>query len=153
MKKQLGTVLFSNLTKFPEFQGKPTGKYELTILLDEVQVADAEESGLQVSKKEYQGNDQFSAKFKTKFQLNGKKVVDKYKEPYVDSNKDLKEIPKGSRVVVFYTQRPYTMMGREGMTNDLRGILVLEEEVGIDFDEYAVDPNEEVDKHGEDLEF
>lgn len=151
MKKQRGTVLFSNITKPPVFNGASTGKFELSIILDDMQRADSEEAGLQVSVKEYNGSEQCSAKFKTKFSLNTTNVVDNKKKPYVDNDGNIKEIPRSSEVVVFYTQRPYTMAGKSGITNDLKAIMVLKETAGIDFDEYVDDiENQEVD---DDVEF
>lgn len=134
--KQVGTVLFSNIVTMPMFQGASTGKYELTITLDETQAADAETNGLSITRSEYQGTEQVKAKLKSKFLMSSKTCVDRLKAPYVDALGNLKEIPRGSRVAVFYTTKPYEMMGRTGVSNYLNAIQVIEENGTIDFDDY-----------------
>jgi hypothetical protein len=143
LKKQRGTVLFPNITSFPIYNGAPSTKYELTITLNDEQVADGETNELSYSTSEYQGNPQHKAKFKTKWKPTGDKVVDKYKKPFVDDTGTVREIPKGSEVIVYYTQRPYEMMGRKGVTNDLRAIQVLEESSGVDFEDFSEELSEE----------
>lgn len=138
--KQIGTVLFSNIVNQPVFQGSPTGKYELTITLDPSEAADAEANGLAITRSEYQGTEQVKAKLKTKFRLNEKSCVDRMKRPYVDDMNQLKEIPRGSKVAVFYTTKPYEMMGRTGVTNYLLAVQVIDENSGIEFDDYE-DPD------------
>lgn len=136
MKKQLGTALFSNITKHAEFNGQSTGKYELTIVLDEGQAADAQANGLQVMESEYNGETQYKVKFKSKFKLGAKDVVDRQKRPYVDELGNIKEVPKGSRVLVFTNPKPYTMMGKSGVTNYLAAIQVIEEATSVDFEDF-----------------
>lgn len=145
MKKQRGTILFSNLTDFPMFQGKKTDKYELTLLLDEEQATDAENDGLIVKEKEYQGNKQVTAKFKTKFRLKPKAFVDRFKKPFVDEESNIREVPRGSDVFVFYTQRSITMPSGVVVTNDLQGIQVIEEQTGITFEDFDSDLEIETD--------
>ena len=136
MKKQFGTVLFSNLTTFPLFNGKPTDKYEITITLDDTQAADAEVNGLVTRADEYQGNTQTKAKFKTKFKLKNSNLVDRLRKAFVDDMGNLREIPRGSKVAVFYTQRDLDMPSGKITTNDLQGIQVVEEMTGVEFDTY-----------------
>lgn len=136
-KRQQGTVLFSNITIKPTFNGKPTDKYELTVTLTEEQAADAEGNGGEVNKSEYQGQAQYKMKFKTKFKLDKKLVVDRYKNPYIDNEGNLKEIPRGSLVCVHYNPVPYEMMGKEGITHYLQALQVIEENSSVDFDDYS----------------
>lgn len=121
------------------FNGSSSGKYELTITLDEAQAADAEANGLAISRSEYQGTEQVKAKLKSKFQLNGKSCVDRNRQPFVDDMGALKEIPRGSRVAVFYTTKPYEMMGRKGVSNYLLAVQVIDEQSSIEFDSYEDD--------------
>lgn len=143
MKKQLGTVLFSNIVTMPEYNGKSTGKYELTITLDDAQFADSESNGLGVSTSEYNGQTQHKAKFKSKFKLGVKEVVDRYKQPYVDQDGNIKEIPRGSKVLVFTVPKPYEMMGKKGITNYLNAIQVVEEANTVDFEDYSEELEEQ----------
>lgn len=134
--KQVGTVLFSNIVTMPVFKGKSTGKYELTITLDETQAADAEANGLSIVRSEYQGTEQVKAKLKSKFIMNAKTCVDRNRKPYVDNLGNLKEIPRGSKVNVYYTTKPYEMMDKSGVSNYLNAIQVIEENGTIEFDDY-----------------
>lgn len=134
--KQVGTVLFSNIVNQPVFQGQSTGKYEVTITLDEEQTADAESNGLSINRGEYQGTEQVKAKLKTKFPLNAKTCVDRFKQPFIDENGKLKEIPRGSKVAVFYNTKPYKMAGKTGITNYLLAIQVIDENSSVEFDDY-----------------
>ncbi len=143
MKKQIGTVLFSNIVTMPTFDGKSTGKYELTLTLDEAQFTDAEANGLGASSSEYNGNPQFKAKFKSKFKLGKKQVVDRFKNPYVDDAGEVKEIPRGSKVVVFTTPKPYKMLGNSGLTNYLNAVQIIEESAAIDFEDFSEELEEQ----------
>ena len=137
MVKQFGTVLFSNIVTQPTFNNAPTGKYELTLTLDDGQYADAEGNGLGVSASEYQGTAQYKIKCKTKFKLDKSCVVDGARQPFVDAEGNLKEIPRGSRVVAFLDPKPYTMMGKTGITNYLRAIQVIESATAFEFEDYV----------------
>lgn len=134
--KQRGQVLFSNIVTQPVFQGKPTGKYELTLILTPEQAADAEHNGLGVTRKEYQGQEQFTIKCKTKFPLNTKSCVNRDKTPYTDDLGQVKEIPRGSEVGVILQPKPYEMMGKEGITNYLIGVQVIHENADLEFDDF-----------------
>lgn len=143
MKKQIGTVLFSNIVTQPVYDGKPTGKFEITLTLDEAQFTDAESNGLGATSGEYNGQAQYKAKFKSKFKLGKKEVVDRYKQPYVDEEGNLKEIPRGSKVVVFTTPKPYSMMGKDGITNYLNAIQIIDEATAIDFEDFSEELEEQ----------
>lgn len=134
--KQIGTVLFSNIVTQPVFNGQSTGKYELTVTLDQEQASDAETNGLEIKRKDYNGQEQVTAKLKTKFPLSTKTCVDRFKKPYVDDMNDIKEIPRGSKVAVFYTTKPYEMMGKKGVANYLLAVQVIDENSDIVFDDY-----------------
>ncbi len=154
-KKQLGTVLFSNITEFPEFNGKKGDKYEITITLTAEQAADAEANGLSVTKGEYNGNEQFKAKFKTKYMPSPKACVDRYAKPFVDSDNQLREIPRGSTVDVVYTTKPYSMMGKSGITNYLVALQVVEENGAFSFEAYDDAPTFQAasEESGEETEY
>jgi len=139
MKKQIGTVLFSNIVTLPTFGAKTGDKYQLVITLDDGQHADAEKAELGLQVGEWNGQSQVKAKFSSKFKLGKKEVVDRYKNPYVDPEGNIKEIPRGSKVAVFTTTKPYTMLGNSGITNYLNAIQVIEESSQIDFEDYSED--------------
>lgn len=84
-----GTVAFSNLTEFDIFKGKSTGRYSLTVVLDE---DSAERLGAQgIKLKDYEGNAQ--RKFTSKFNVD---VLD------MDDEKFVGEVPRGSLVRVLF---------------------------------------------------
>lgn len=143
--KQRGQVLFSNIVTQPVFNGKPTGKYELTLILTSEQAQDAETNGLGVTSKEYQGQTQYTLKCKTKFPLNSKNCVKRDKTPYSDDLGNVTEIPRGSEVVVILQPKPYSMMGKEGITNYLLGVQVVVENSALDFDDFEDDGEYEND--------
>lgn len=141
--KQLGTTLFSNIVTKPVFKGKPSDKFEFTVTLTPEQAADAESNGLGITRKEYQGQEQITAKFKSKFQLIKNKVVDRKKQPYVNVEGELQEIPRGSLVAVYCVCKPYEMLGKEGITNYLSAIQVIEENSDVEFEDYEDDSEAE----------
>lgn len=140
--KQIGTVLFSNIVTQPVFNGAPTGKYEITLTFTEEQAADAELNGLAVTRSDYQGQTQIKAKLKTKYPLNTKNCVDRAKNPFVDDAGQVREIPRGSTVAVIYTTKPYTAFGG-GTANYLQGLQVIEENSGLEFDDYEDEATED----------
>lgn len=152
MKKLKATVLFSNLVTQPTYNGQASGKYELTVVLDETQAADAEALGISYTTSDYNGQTQHKAKFKTKYQLPTNKVRDRQAMPFVDTDGNLREIPRGSEIIVFATCKPYTMMGKSGVTNYLQGVQVINESGDLDFEvfeEPEMDNSEEVPFDGE----
>lgn len=111
-------VLFSNVLAEDDF----SGKYQIVVKLSEEQAADAEEAGLNVKTKEYNGESQFQATFKTKFKPRIVGAV---------ANKDLdlegSEIGRGSKVNVQYKFREWTAPGgKTGTGQDLIALQVLE---------------------------
>ncbi len=111
-------VLFSNVLAEDDF----SSKYQIVVKLTEEQAADAEDAGLNVKTKEYNGATQFQATFKTKF------------KPRIVGNiatKDLdlegSEIGRGSRVNVQYKFRDWKgPSGNTGKGQDLIACQVLE---------------------------
>lgn len=118
------------------FNGQPTGKYEVTITLTGEQAADAETNGLSIQRSEWQGQEQVKAKLKTKFPLNAANCVDRFKKPFTDDMNQLREIPRGSTVAVYYSTKPYEMMGKKGVTNYLLALQVIDENSAIEFESY-----------------
>ncbi len=135
---QRGTVLFSNIVTQPEFSGKATGKWELTITLDDEQLSDAQANGFGIVEGEYGGQPQYKIKSKTQFKPNKLNVVDGAKQPFVNEDGEIKEIPRGSRVLVFMKHKGYEMMGKEGVANYLQGIQVIESaSAGLEFEDFV----------------
>lgn len=134
-RKQIGTVLFSYLTSSPVFNGKPTGKHELTLILDEEQAVDAENAGLGIKRREYNGSEQVTVKLTSQFKLSADSVRDRYKNPYIGEDGQIKEIPKGSTVCVHYTTKEYNIGGKV-IANYLSGVQVIEENSALEFDDY-----------------
>jgi hypothetical protein len=110
-------VLFSNVLSVDDF----SDKYQIVVKLTEEQAADAEEAGLNVKTKEYNGATQFVATFKTKFKP---RIVGNV------ANKDLdlegSEIGRGSKVNVQYKFRDWVAPGgKTGTGQDLIATQVL----------------------------
>lgn len=90
-----GTVAFSNLTAHDVYRGKDTGKFALTVVLDDDSARELQTAGVKL--KEYEGT--FQRRFVTK---NKPKVVD------VDDMPIGSELPRGTVVRVLYsTGEPY----------------------------------------------
>ena len=111
-------VLFSNVISEDDF----SSKYQIVVKLTEEQSADAEDAGLTVKTKEYQGVTQFQATFKTKFKP---RIVGNV------ANKDLdlegSELGRGSLVNIQYKFRPWKgPSGNTGTGQDLIAVQVLE---------------------------
>lgn len=102
-----------------------SGKYQIVVSMTEEQAADAEEAGLNVKVKEFDGQTQFQATFKTKF-----KVLDKIKGRDGVTIVDLEgaELPRGAKVNVQYGFRNWenSQNKTKGVSQDLLGIQVLE---------------------------
>ena len=108
-------VLFSNVLSVDDF----SDKYQVVVKLTEEQSADAEDAGLNVKTKEYNGATQFQATFKTKYKP---RIVGNV------ANKDLEgsEIGRGSKVNVQYKFREWTAPGgKTGTGQDLIACQVL----------------------------
>lgn len=115
---QNASVIFCHLNKVDDY----SQKYQLVVGITEEQSADAEEAGLKVKVKEFDGKTQFQVTLKTKFKIlhnirgiDGTTVLDL----------DGAELARGSLVNVQYDLRPYEMNGTSGMSQHLTGIQVL----------------------------
>ena len=106
-----GSAAFSVLTETDVYNGKDTGMYKLTLVLDDVATRALEEAGVIV--KEYEGMGQRA--FKSKFPVS---VVDVAGEPVKG------EIPRGSKVRVQYAYGPPN--GEYGVPVYLNKVRVLE---------------------------
>lgn len=107
-----GTLNFSNLTKTDTFNGQDTGKFNVTITIDEEGANKLSSQGVKV--KDYQGNKQ--RKFQTQYDVT---VLD------AENNRYKGEVPYNSMVRVKYA------LGNEhpvhGVTPYLQAVKVLEE--------------------------
>ena len=107
-----GTVAFSNLTEHDTYKGKSTGKYALTVTLDDASAQQLLDQGVKL--KEY--NDTQQKKFASKYRTEAL---------CLDNNPYVGEIPRGSKVRVLYA------LGQEteeyGVTAYLNKIRVVEE--------------------------
>ena len=84
-----GTVAFQNLQQTEVYQGQDTGRYTLTLSLDEDMASKLSDEGVKV--KDYEGTAQ--RKFASKFPV---RIVNANDEPFMGA------IPKGSLVRVQY---------------------------------------------------
>lgn len=110
-------VLFSNVVNEDDF----SGKYQIVVKLTEEQAADAEAQGVKVKTKEYQGDTQHQATFKTKYRP---RVVGT--DPKKDYDLEGSEIGRGSTVSVQYKERPWSAMGNSGVSQDLVAVQILD---------------------------
>ena len=84
-----GTVAFQNLQQTEVYQGQDTGRYTLTLSLEEDMAEKLSSEGVKV--KDYEGTSQ--RKFASKFPV---RIVNNEDEPFMGN------IPKGSKVRVQY---------------------------------------------------
>tara|TARA_A100001388_G_scaffold249343_1_gene209968 strand:+ start:452 stop:835 length:384 start_codon:yes stop_codon:yes gene_type:complete len=122
-----GLVAFSNVTEHDVYNGQSTGKYSLTITMEDDAADELASKGVKI--KEYQPEDKVfkQRKFTSKFDL---RVIDADDNPYTG------EIPRNSRVRLLYNLGP--AVGEHGASTYLNAIRVLEEapqEIaeGVDF--------------------
>lgn len=110
-------VVFSNVTAIDTF----SQKYQLVVQMSEDQAADAEEAGIQIKTKEYEGKTQYQATFKSKFPP---AIVDGATKAY---NLDGQEIPRGSLVNVKHTFRNWTSpcKTKSGVGQDLSAVQII----------------------------
>jgi len=111
-------VLFSNVTNKDDF----SDKYQIVVKMSEEQAADAEEVGIVVKTKEYQGETQFQATFKTKYKP---RVVG----PIASKDYDLEggEIGRNSEISVQYKHRDWKAPGgKTGIAQDLVAVQILD---------------------------
>lgn len=116
-------VIFSNLNTVDDL----SKKYQIVVGITEEESADAEEAGLKVKVKEFDGKVQFQVTFKTKFKvlhnirgIDGKTVLD------LDGG----ELARGSLINVQYALKEYDVNGSTGMSQHLTGVQVLKAEAG-----------------------
>ena len=111
-------VVFCNVTKEDSF----SGKYQIVVQISEDQAADAEEAGIQVKTKEYDGKTQHQATFKSKFPP---AIVDGATKPY---NLDGQEITRGSLVNIKGSFRNWTSpcKTKQGVGQDLSAVQIVE---------------------------
>tara|TARA_A100000171_G_scaffold13124_1_gene11053 strand:+ start:984 stop:1367 length:384 start_codon:yes stop_codon:yes gene_type:complete len=122
-----GLVAFSNVTEHDVYNGQSTGKYSLTITMEDAVADELASKGVKI--KEYQPEDKVfkQRKFTSKFDL---RVIDANDNTYSG------EIPRNSRVRLLYNLGP--AVGEHGTSTYLNAIRVIEEapqEVaeGVDF--------------------
>jgi len=111
-------VLFSNVVNVDDF----SSKYQIVVSLTEEQAADAEDAGIKVKTKEYDGATQYQATFKSKFRP---RVVG----PVASKDYDLEgsEIGRGSEVSVQYKLREWTSPTKQtGISSDLVAVQILD---------------------------
>ena len=106
-----GEVAFSHLTEHEKFQGESTGKYSLTITLDDEAASKLEGQGVKL--KVHEGKKQRA--FKTKYDF---QYVDTAKQPQEG------ELGRGSKVKVAY--KLGGNYGDYGVTTFLQGVQVIE---------------------------
>ena len=110
-------VVFSNVLKEDDF----SQKYQVVVQMTEDQAADAEEAGITIKTKEYDGKTQYQAVFKSKYIP---AIIDGATKPYkLDS-----EIPRGSIVNVKCSFRNWTSpcKTKTGTGQDLSAIQLVE---------------------------
>lgn len=117
------TVLFSNVTNVDSL----SKKYQLVVQLTEDQATDYEARGITVKRKEYKGEAQFRATFKTKYKPSILAIDGK-------TNIDLSggEIGRGSLINVGVSFRPWENPEKteKGVAQDLAGVQILRQETG-----------------------
>lgn len=110
-------ILFSNINKVDDL----SGKYQVTVTMDEATAADAEAAGIPVKTKEYDGATQFQAVFKSKFRP---EVIAADGQTKVEMNGG--ELGRGSKINIQYSERDWNAAGKSGTARDLNKIQVVE---------------------------
>ena len=117
-----GKAAFAHLDSTEVYNGQDTGKYTLTVTLDDENADLLAEQGVKL--REYEGNKQ--RKFTSKFNV---KVIDANDKPFVGN------IPRGSVVRLSYkTATPHPVHGTPTYLNAVRVVEVAEDSNGIDAD-------------------
>ena len=120
-----GKVIFCDISNKDSF----SDKYQIVVGITEEQAADAEDAGLSVKTKEFDGKMQWQVGFKTKF-----KILHNIRAKDGQTIVDLEggELARGSVVNVAYSMRnwvnPQTKAG--GVSQDLTGVQILEQATG-----------------------
>ena len=111
-------VLFSNVLNVDDF----SQKYQIVVSLNEEQAADAEEAGIKVKTKEYDGKTQYQATFKSKFRP---RVVGSVAS--VDHDLQGAELGRGSIISVQYKLRDWVSPSKTtGTSSDLVAIQIID---------------------------
>ena len=110
-------VVFCNITKEDSF----SGKYQIVVQMTEDQAADAEEQGIAVKTKEYDGKTQHQATFKSKYPP---AIVDGATKPYALNGQ---ELPRGSEVNIKCSFRDWVSpcKTKKGTGQDLSAVQVV----------------------------
>ena len=117
-----GKAAFAHLDGTEVYNGQDTGKYTLTITLDDENADLLAKQGVKL--REYEGNKQ--RKFSSKFNV---KVIDANDQPFIGS------ITRGSTVRLSYkTAAPDPVHGTPTYLNAVRVLEVAEDSNGIDAD-------------------
>ena len=115
-----GTVAFQNLQKTEVYQGQDTGRYTLTLSLEEDMAEKLSSEGVKV--KAYEGTSQ--RKFASKFPV---KIIDANDNPFTG------DIPRGSTVRISYKTGPaHPVHGTPTYLNAVRVLELAEDASGID---------------------
>lgn len=111
-------VLFSNVVNVDDF----SQKYQVVVSLTEEQAADAEEAGIKVKTKEYEGKTQYQGVFKSKFRP---RIVGNVASK--DFDLEGAEIGRGSIISVQYKLRDWVSPSKQkGTSSDLVAIQILD---------------------------
>ena len=115
-----GKAAFAHLDSTEVYNGQDTGRYTLTVTLDDENAQILSEQGVKL--KDYNGDKQ--RKFASKFNV---KVIDANDQPFVGN------IPRGSTVRLSYkTATPHPVHGTPTYLNAIRVVEVAEDSSGID---------------------
>jgi len=116
-------VIFCNVSSPDDY----SQKYQLVVGITEEQAADAEEAGINVKTKEFDGKTQFQVAFKTKFKiLHNIRGIDGVTVLDLEGG----ELARGSLINVQFEFKPWEMQGKTGISQHLTGIQVLVAETG-----------------------
>jgi hypothetical protein len=111
-----GAVAFSNLTEHDVYNGQSTGKYSMTITLNDSDAESLSKQGIKIKEYDNDGEVLKQRKFSSKFDL---RVIDAENNPY------RREVPRGSKVRLLFK------LGQEhpvhGVSTYLNAVRVLEE--------------------------
>jgi hypothetical protein len=111
-----GAVAFSNVTEHDVYNGQSTGKYSMTITMDESDADALSKQGVKIKEYDNEGEILKQRKFSSKFDL---RVIDAEGQPY------RREVPRNSKVRLLFK------LGQEhpvhGVSTYLNAIRVLEE--------------------------
>lgn len=128
-----GNIAFSNVTEHDTFQGQSTGRYSVTVTLDDAMADKLQSQGVKIKTyvpKDEEGNPldpMLQRKFASKY---GIKVVDSDDEPWG------REIPRGSKVRIKYALgNEHPVHGVSTYVNAVRILELAEDTMGEGGDE------------------